>query len=327
MSDSYLDKDGLTYLWGKIKDHVLQNGIFYGTCSTAAATVAKTATVNGVTELKTGLTIAVKFTNSNTASSPTLKVNSLEAKGLRRYGNTVPGTQTDTSWLAGAVVTLTYDGSYWQMHDWNNTTYSNGTAALLTAGTDTTNRLWTPKILHDAVVQTLTSGTEIGSVNGVKLYAPSGGASMPAGVITQFAGSTAPTGWLLCNGNAVSRTTYSALFTAIGTTYGTGNGSTTFNLPNFQGRVPVGSNTTYALGSSGGEATHTLTVDEMPTHNHGTGLTGYGQITGTGMKWEYVNDRGVYDSGYDIILDKGGGQAHNNMQPYLTVNYIICTGA
>ena len=62
----------------------------------------------------------------------------------------------------------------------------------------------------------------------------------PPGLISMFAGSTAPTGWLICDGSAVSRTTYADLFSAIGTTYGNGNGSTTFNLPNLQGRVPVG---------------------------------------------------------------------------------------
>ena len=68
------------------------------------------------------------------------------------------------------------------------------------------------------------------------------GSSSPAGSITQFGGSSTPSGWLLCNGSAVSRSTYSNLFTVIGTTYGVGDGSTTFNLPNLKGKVPVGYN-------------------------------------------------------------------------------------
>jgi microcystin-dependent protein len=78
-----------------------------------------------------------------------------------------------------------------------------------------------------------------------------------------FAGSTAPTGWLLCDGTAVSRTTYSDLFAITSTTYGVGDGSTTFNLPNLKGRVPVGLDTSQTefdvLGETGGAKTHTLT--------------------------------------------------------------------
>ncbi|MBN2829168.1 MAG: tail fiber protein [Candidatus Cloacimonetes bacterium] len=96
--------------------------------------------------------------------------------------------------------------------------------------------------------------------------------SIPAGVVQQYAGNSAPTGYLLCNGAAVSRTTYATLFAAIGTTYGSGNGSTTFNLPNLQGKVPVGrlsTDTSFdVLGETGGESTHTITSSEMPAHTH-----------------------------------------------------------
>lgn len=83
-----------------------------------------------------------------------------------------------------------------------------------------------------------------------------------------FAGSTAPQGWLLCDGSAVSRSTYSDLFTAIGTTYGAGDGSTTFNVPDLAGRVVLGVSNDHALGTSGGEANHTLTEQELPAHIH-----------------------------------------------------------
>lgn len=91
---------------------------------------------------------------------------------------------------------------------------------------------------------------------------------VPTGSVTPFAGQSAPSGWLLCNGAAVSRTTYAALYAIIGTTYGSGNGSNTFNLPDLQGRFPLGANSTYARGAKGGEETHILTVDEMPSHTH-----------------------------------------------------------
>lgn len=92
--------------------------------------------------------------------------------------------------------------------------------------------------------------------------------SEPAGIVMPFAGSVAPEGYLLCDGSAVSRSTYSDLFTAIGTTYGVGDGSTTFNLPDLSGRVVLGVSQSHALGTSGGEATHTLTESELPAHTH-----------------------------------------------------------
>lgn len=90
----------------------------------------------------------------------------------------------------------------------------------------------------------------------------------PAGIVMPFAGSTAPQGYLLCDGSAVSRTDYADLFTAIGTTYGAGDESTTFNLPNLSGRVVLGVSQSHSLGTTGGEATHVLTEQELPAHTH-----------------------------------------------------------
>jgi len=107
---------------------------------------------------------------------------------------------------------------------------------------------------------------------------------VPAGIVSAFAGVTAPSGWLMCYGQAVSRTEYSALFTALSTTYGSGDGSTTFNIPDMRGRAIAGvdnmggtaasrltstvlsaSNT---LGATGGTQTHTMSSAEMPSHTH-----------------------------------------------------------
>lgn len=94
----------------------------------------------------------------------------------------------------------------------------------------------------------------------------------PVGVMHEYAGSTAPGGYLLCQGQAISRTTYADLFQVIGTIYGSGDGSTTFNVPDMRGRVSVGLNSSdndfKTLGKHGGSKTHTLTVDEMPSHTH-----------------------------------------------------------
>ena len=88
------------------------------------------------------------------------------------------------------------------------------------------------------------------------------------GVVQLFAGSSAPSGWLICNGQAVSRTTYAALYAVIGTTYGAGDGSTTFNVPNLVNKTVRGSN---SLGKTGGADTVTLSTANLPAHTHGAG--------------------------------------------------------
>lgn len=137
---------------------------------------------------------------------------------------------------------------------------------------------------------------------------------------------TPPAGWLLCQGQAVSRTTYAALFALIGTTYGAGNGSTTFNLPDLRGRVPVGksSDTEFdALGKTFGTKTHTLTIAEMPSHTHTETNSTNSAVAG----W-YAPGGGVYNVATNVEYTKnsgsaGGGGAHNNVQPSIAVNYII----
>lgn len=103
--------------------------------------------------------------------------------------------------------------------------------------------------------------------------------SSPPGMLAPFAGSSAPTGWLLCDGAAVSRSTYANLFAAIGTAYGAGNGTSTFNVPDMRGRTPVGRNAGSfpTLGDTGGAESVTLTAAQsgLPSHGHGaSGSTG-----------------------------------------------------
>lgn len=150
----------------------------------------------------------------------------------------------------------------------------------------------------------------------------------PPGVVNIYAGATAPTGWLICDGSAVSRNTYANLFLVIGTTYGDGDGSTTFNLPNLKGRIPVGydmENVNFlTLGGSGGEETHTLTINEMPIHDHTMNppiyKTTYNYVGGSNGDVSYADYSGL---GQISIDSAGGDQPHNNLQPYLTMNYII----
>lgn len=168
----------------------------------------------------------------------------------------------------------------------------------------------------------------------------------PAGTVTMFAGSSAPTGYLICNGQEVSRTNYAALFAVIGTTYGVGDGSTTFNVPNLMGRIPVGAGqgsglTNRVLGSQGGEEAHTLTSNEIPAHSHSINDPGHSHTSRIGRDdGNNSNNAGQAPSGdaTSNILDgyvttsnttgitinsTGGGQAHNVMQPFLVLNYII----
>ena len=157
----------------------------------------------------------------------------------------------------------------------------------------------------------------------------SGGEKIPIGTIFEFPTddpTKLPTGYLFCDGSAVSRTTYADLFAVIGTIWGSGDGSTTFNLPSKEGLVTVGvdSNDTSfdTIGETGGEKTHTLTTDEIPSHTHRAGFR-FAAPLGTSTTydaWMYANNMAAGTVSTDST---GGGQAHNNLQPYVVSNYII----
>lgn len=195
-----------------------------------------------------------------------------------------------------------------------------------------------------------------------------------------YAGSTAPSGFLVCDGSAISRTTYSDLFDTIGITYGSGDGTTTFNIPNLVGRVAVGTSNGMTLGSTGGSESVTLTVNELPSHvheiaQHGHGNTIVAQLpelthnVTTQPAFNYNRPNGtasvinasdgnsarsgtssanasivtncsvkdhpatactmtgeIDDSEPFNTSSVGSGNEHNNMQPFLTMLYIIYAG-
>lgn len=149
----------------------------------------------------------------------------------------------------------------------------------------------------------------------------------PVGAIMPYGGDSDPAYWLICDGRAVSRTAYAELFAIIGTTYGMGDGSTTFNIPDLRGRVAVGHNTTYGLGTSGGEETHTLSVSEMPSHTHALYYYNASGNKPFGYNYQNKGDQSGEVTSSGGIVNTGGGQAHNNMQPYLVTNYIIKTAS
>ena len=154
-----------------------------------------------------------------------------------------------------------------------------------------------------------------------------GGDGNPPGAILQFAGLTAPEGYLLCQGQAVSRAGYARLYAVIGVIYGAGDGSTTFNIPDYRGRVPVGfspGEIEFAtLGQRGGAKRHTLTVDEIPSHDHEP-RSGWGPGGGLGDGWSRVDGNNPRNS-WGRTVSAGGGQSHNNLQPYIAANFIIRT--
>ena len=187
-------------------------------------------------------------------------------------------------------------------------------------------------------------------IDATKILIAQGGALLntgltPTGGIIMFGGSSAPTGWLLCAGAAVSRTTYAALFAVIGTAFGVGDGSTTFNVPNFARRVPVGAGGSgtgtlgNAVGNTGGEETHVLTTAELAAHTHqlrvvepGGPYPLYGRAEGTGAGYygrpatEFPNTVNTGLEGSEAYgLSAGSGTAHNTIQPSLVVNYLIKT--
>ena len=148
--------------------------------------------------------------------------------------------------------------------------------------------------------------------------------------------TTAPTGYLLCNGAAVSRTTYATLFGVVGTTFGSGDGSTTFNLPNYQDRMPIGVNSIAAtIGATGGSSTTTLTTSNLPAHTHTATVTdpghlhtqtqydqpGIGNAGGGGARVNaQTANTGSATTGISVAVSTTGSSGTNaNYQPYITV--------
>lgn len=143
-----------------------------------------------------------------------------------------------------------------------------------------------------------------------------------------------PKGWALCNGQSLPINQNQALFSLLGTTYG-GNGQTTFNLPNLRGQVPIHMGNGHTLGEKGGTTSVTVNIQQLPTHLHqlnASNLTGNKvnpNFGGTGFVLAqepgnpYGAAQGLTTLNAGSITNVGGSQPHNNMMPYLVLNFII----
>lgn len=224
-----------------------------------------------------------------------------------------------------------------------------------------------PNGLADGIIQVQTAlgpGTDLVGAHAnlserLAVQMPADGRLIPPGTIVMTGRSTAPTGWLTCNGDAVDRTTYATLYAAIGETFGPGNGSTTFNLPDMRGRVAAGVGTGTGGGASGtgaptggtalaavalsgwfGANDVTLTSAQIPAHTHPITDPGHthGQNGASGGPAAQRLQLGTFDTpgnsvdntdsattGITVNNNTGGGGSHTNLQPTVGLNFIIRT--
>ncbi len=166
-------------------------------------------------------------------------------------------------------------------------------------------------------------GTPFGAKEAMQLY----DGIVPPGMLAPYAGKTAPAGWLLCDGSAVSRTAYAALFAVIGTTYGAGNGSTTFTLPDLRGRVAAGANASNALASRAGAdskqiARANLPAEKLRIADNGSWIVDTTQFgVHSGKPLSLGNNRS--EAEYLYTEPMGSGTAFDVRQNTIYLNYII----
>lgn len=284
-----------------------------------------TVTANSAfTAYADGLMLALRISADNTAAT-TLNVNAIGAKSIRKM------LTTGESALTGAE--LQQDGIYLLRYS----------AALNSAAGG-----WL--LLNPTIDLTTPIKTSVDL-------------AFPVGMVVDFAGTVAPTNWLFCYGQAISRTTYATLFTAIGTAYGAGDGSTTFNLPDARGRVVAGKDDMGGssanrltglsggvngdnLGAAGGVETHTLTTAQTPSHTHAAGTLATASAGDHSHVIQGASDSATFGSFVagastnsaphatdttgahthtitGSTSSAGSDGAHNNVQPTLILNKII----
>jgi len=300
--------------------------------------VLSTVIVADLNDAATALEVKVWIDWSADTTSLDYKTSRLTTKGdILTHDWTNPirlATWTDGYMLIADSTKPTWHDYIAPTSWWTVTTVSVTSANWLTGSV--ANPTTTPAITIGTTITGMLkgNGTAISAASAWTDYVtPTGsGATLtgifPVWMITPYAWTAAPTGWLICDWTAYSRTvTYSALFAVTSTLYWVGDGATTFNIPDLRGRVPVGKNSaTFAtLGSTGWAETHTLIEAEMPVHNHDALMYagGWAQTSLNLATWVDSAYQDLMNGSEQIIYNAGGGWAHNNLQPYQTINYII----
>lgn len=163
----------------------------------------------------------------------------------------------------------------------------------------------------------------------------SGTDPIPTGFVGQFSATDSFSGWLLCDGSAVSRSTYSGLFAVIGVTFGAGDNVSTFNLPDLRGKTIIGEDLTFqvvrdgaTLGNSIGTKTHTLALTELPEHKHPCAADNFFTVENTGTRshgYDFLTSGPGYYFNQTVTASAGGGGAHNNIMPSFVLNSFIKT--
>lgn len=218
--------------------------------------------------------------------------------------------------------------------------FTNGNPSTATPATVVTDD-WLNAVQEEIVNVITGASIALNKPDNTQLLAAIRALATPVGAVQSFAGSSAPTGWLLCAGQTVNRTTYAALFAVIGTTYGAGDGSTTFALPDLRGRVAAGKDDMggtaanrltnsgtgnpgingSVLGATGGTDRHTLTEAQMPAHTHAVNNAASTTIGGVYTTASLNAANGAQP----VTVSTGGSAAHPNAQPTIVLNYIIKT--
>ena len=323
----------------------------YATVSVLSAAQAFTANNGATDEARAAL---IKLTTTTTAvfavyAPPVSKqyvIYNSSAYTATIYNSSITGNTTAAGTgiaiPAGKTMTLWSDGTNFYAQ---NTYFDSPTI--------NTASLTSPTMTGTPVAPTATAGTNTTQV-ATTAFVQTG--SAPTGSILMWPTSSAPSSlWLLCNGIAYNRTTYAALFAVLGTTYGVGDGVTTFNVPDFRDKMAIGAGTTYVANSSGGSATTTLATTNLPSHTHtfsGTSGTMNSNTTHShtqaGNTYYYIPGGGLgvagggdFNTSYSyststVNLDHthnfsgttaatGSGTAFTNLPPYIGIYFIIKT--